>query len=39
MIETSAAIFHVEWRRPSTDDRIVSGIAVPWNEVQLPGGR
>ena len=42
MIESSRAIFGVEWRRPSIDERTVNGIAVPWMEttylVEDPGG-
>jgi HK97 family phage prohead protease len=41
MIE-STAVFPVEWRTVSVDDRIVAGIAVPWNETSYlvpdPGG-
>ena len=35
MSETTRAAFTVEWRRPSTDERIVEGIAVPWNETSF----
>jgi HK97 family phage prohead protease len=32
MSESTTIMFPVEWRSVSTDERIVSGIAVPWNE-------
>ena len=32
MTETTSVIYPIEWRAVSTDERIVSGIAVPWNE-------
>jgi hypothetical protein len=34
MSETTSLAFNIDWRAPvSTDERIVGGIAVPWNEV------
>ena len=32
MMQSTAAVFRIEWRRPATDQRVVAGIAVPWNE-------
>jgi hypothetical protein len=33
MTETTALAFNIDWRAPvSTDERIVGGLAVPWNE-------
>ena len=44
MTETTSLAFPIDWRDPvSTDERIVGGIAVPWNETSRltprPGGR
>jgi len=30
--ETTSVIYPIEWRTVSTDERIVGGIVVPWNE-------
>jgi uncharacterized protein len=32
MTESTSVIYPIEWRTVSTDERIVAGIAVPWNE-------
>lgn len=32
MTESTSVIYPIEWRAVSVDERIVSGIAVPWNE-------
>ena len=32
MTESTSAIYPIEWRTVSTDERIIAGIAVPWNE-------
>jgi Escherichia/Staphylococcus phage prohead protease len=32
MTEMTSVVYPIEWRAVSTDERIVSGIAVPWNE-------
>jgi len=35
MTESTTIVYPVEWRSVSTDERIVSGIAVPWNETSF----
>jgi HK97 family phage prohead protease len=36
MTETTALSFAIDWRNPvSTDERIIGGIAVPWNETTM----
>lgn len=32
MTESTSVVYPIEWRTVSTDDRVISGIAVPWNE-------
>jgi HK97 family phage prohead protease len=32
MTESTSVLYPVEWRTVSTDERIVAGIVVPWNE-------
>ena len=39
MTETTSLAFNIDWRAPvSTDERIVGGIAVPWNETTFLAG-